>query len=67
MPSLFDSHGEFSEWFSKEIEGAAGSSGGGLNEHQPRRLHMIVKPFMLHRVKQHVQNELGEKVYYLQS
>lgn len=71
MPSLFDSHEEFSEWFSKDIEGAAGSSGGGFNEHQLRRLHMILKPFMLRRVKRHVQNELGEKVsislsiYYL--
>jgi DNA helicase INO80 len=62
MPSLFDSHEEFSEWFSKDIEGAAGSSGGGFNEHQLRRLHMILKPFMLRRVKRNVQNELGEKV-----
>ena len=62
MPSLFDSHDEFSEWFSKDIEGAAGSSGGGFNEHQLRRLHMILKPFMLRRVKRNVQNELGEKV-----
>ncbi|KAG9056060.1 putative DNA helicase ino80 [Serendipita sp. 407] len=62
MPSLFDSHDEFSEWFSKDIEGAAGSSGSGFNEHQLRRLHMILKPFMLRRVKRHVQNELGEKI-----
>ena len=67
MPSLFDSHDEFSEWFSKDIEGAAGSSGGGFNEHQLRRLHMILKPFMLRRVKRHVQNELGEKVCNSQS
>jgi DNA helicase INO80 len=63
MPSLFDSHDEFSEWFSKDIENAAENKGGKLNEHQLRRLHMILKPFMLRRVKRHVQNELSEKVH----
>jgi chromatin-remodeling ATPase INO80 len=62
MPSLFDSHDEFSEWFSKDIENAAENKGSKLNEHQLRRLHMILKPFMLRRVKRHVQNELSEKV-----
>ena len=62
MPSLFDSHEEFSEWFSKDIENAAGSGGGSLKPEQLRRLHMILKPFMLRRVKKHVQKELGDKV-----
>ncbi|GJJ09521.1 hypothetical protein Clacol_003744 [Clathrus columnatus] len=62
MPSLFDSHDEFSEWFSKDIENAAENKGGRLNEHQLRRLHMILKPFMLRRVKRHVQNELSDKI-----
>jgi len=63
MPSLFDSHDEFNEWFSKDIENAAENKGSKLNEHQLRRLHMILKPFMLRRVKRHVQNELSEKVF----
>ncbi|KAF6766320.1 DNA ATP-dependent helicase [Ephemerocybe angulata] len=62
MPSLFDSHDEFNEWFSKDIESAAENKGSRLNEHQLRRLHMILKPFMLRRVKRHVQNELSEKI-----
>ncbi len=62
MPSLFDSHDEFNEWFSKDIENAAENKGNRPNEHQLRRLHMILKPFMLRRVKRHVQNELSEKV-----
>lgn len=63
MPTLFDSHDEFSEWFSKDIESHAENKGEtNLNEHQLRRLHMILKPFMLRRVKKHVQNELGDKV-----
>ncbi len=64
MPTLFDSHDEFSEWFSKDIENAAENKGGKFNEHQLRRLHMILKPFMLRRVKKHVQNELSEKVSF---
>ncbi|KAH7106885.1 SNF2 family DNA-dependent ATPase [Auriculariales sp. MPI-PUGE-AT-0066] len=63
MPSLFDSHEEFNDWFSKDADGSSDKNGsGGLNEHQVKRLHMILKPFMLRRVKKHVQNELGEKI-----
>ncbi|CDH53326.1 snf2 family helicase atpase [Lichtheimia corymbifera JMRC:FSU:9682] len=61
MPTLFDSHEEFSEWFSKDIESHAENK-GTLNEHQLRRLHMILKPFMLRRIKRNVQHELGEKI-----
>ncbi|ORX60285.1 hypothetical protein DM01DRAFT_1332440 [Hesseltinella vesiculosa] len=61
MPTLFDSHEEFSEWFSKDIESHA-ENRGSLNEHQLKRLHMILKPFMLRRIKRNVQHELGEKI-----
>eukprot|EP00658_Telonema_sp_P-2_P025459 TRINITY_DN20254_c0_g1_i4.p1 TRINITY_DN20254_c0_g1~~TRINITY_DN20254_c0_g1_i4.p1 ORF type:complete len:1125 (+),score=171.84 TRINITY_DN20254_c0_g1_i4:123-3377(+) len=61
MPTLFDNHEEFNEWFSKDIENHA-STGGSLNEHQLKRLHMIIKPFMLRRVKKDVETEMAEKV-----
>ena len=61
MPTLFDSHDEFSDWFSKDIESHA-QSHTKLNQDQLKRLHMILKPFMLRRVKAHVQKELGDKV-----
>lgn len=61
MPSLFDNHDEFSEWFSKDIESHAHSN-SKLNEDQLKRLHMILKPFMLRRIKKHVQKELGDKI-----
>lgn len=61
MPSLFDSHDEFSDWFSKDIESHA-QSNTQLNENQLKRLHVILKPFMLRRVKKNVQSELGDKV-----
>ncbi|KAI9669801.1 MAG: putative DNA helicase ino80 [Trizodia sp. TS-e1964] len=61
MPSLFDNHDEFSEWFAKDIESHA-QSNTKLNEDQLKRLHMILKPFMLRRIKKHVQKELGDKI-----
>ena len=61
MPTLFDSHDEFSDWFSKDIESHA-QSNTKLNQDQLKRLHMILKPFMLRRVKAHVQKELGDKL-----
>ena len=38
MPTLFDSHEQFAEWFSKGVEGSV-QEGGALNEHQLQRLH----------------------------
>lgn len=61
MPSLFDLHDEFSDWFSKDIESHA-QSNTQLNEQQLKRLHVILKPFMLRRIKKNVQSELGDKV-----
>lgn len=61
MPTLFDSHGEFSSWFSRDIESHA-ENRGSLDSHQLRKLHMILKPFMLRRVKKDVENELSEKI-----
>ncbi|CAA0829860.1 DNA helicase INO80 [Striga hermonthica] len=60
MPTLFDSHEQFNEWFSKGIESHA-EHGGTLNEHQLNRLHAILKPFMLRRVKKDVITELTGK------
>ncbi|XP_071737614.1 chromatin-remodeling ATPase INO80-like [Rutidosis leptorrhynchoides] len=60
MPTLFDSHEQFNEWFSRGIENHA-EHGGTLNEHQLSRLHAILKPFMLRRVKKDVVSELTAK------
>ncbi|KXS17805.1 hypothetical protein M427DRAFT_121847 [Gonapodya prolifera JEL478] len=62
MPTFFDSHTEFSEWFSKDIEAHSKDSKASLNADQLRRLHMILRPFMLRRIKRDVETELGEKV-----
>ncbi|KAK8684284.1 hypothetical protein V6N13_040314 [Hibiscus sabdariffa] len=60
MPTLFDSHEQFNEWFSKGIENHA-EHGGTLNEHQLNRLHAILNPFILRRVKKDVISELTRK------
>src|SRR5690606_12540522 len=38
MPSLFDSHEEFNEWFSKDIESHAAKENVSLDEQQLKRL-----------------------------
>lgn len=61
MPEFFDNHEEFAEWFSRDVEDAA-VEGAGLDQRQLQRLHMILKPFMLRRVKADVENEMPPKV-----
>ncbi|UYV68955.1 INO80 [Cordylochernes scorpioides] len=63
MPTLFDSHTEFDEWFSKDIESHPEKS--AINERHLSRLHMILKPFMLRRIKKDVENELSDKIEIL--
>ena len=65
MPTLFDSHDEFNDWFSKDIESSAESGKNQVDELQISRLHMILKPFMLRRIKKDVENELTEKLEVL--
>lgn len=60
MPKLFDSHEQFQEWFSKDIE-AHSQNKQKLNKTQLDRLHAILKPFMLRRVKKDVEKEIGKK------
>lgn len=63
MPQLFDSHQEFQEWFSKDIEAHSRNKGqASLNQIQLNRLHAILKPFMLRRVKKDVEKEIGKKI-----
>uniref|UniRef100_UPI00358F80CD chromatin-remodeling ATPase INO80 isoform X2 n=1 Tax=Myxine glutinosa TaxID=7769 RepID=UPI00358F80CD len=64
MPTLFDSHEEFNEWFSRDIESHAENK-SIIDENQLSRLHMILKPFMLRRIKKEVENELSDKIEVL--
>ncbi|XP_066991425.2 chromatin-remodeling ATPase INO80-like [Anabrus simplex] len=61
MPTLFDSHDEFNEWFAKDIENHTENK-TEISETHLSRLHMILKPFMLRRTKKDVENELSDKI-----
>ena len=63
MPQLFDSHEQFKEWFSKDIEANSlvPQQKNQLNKTQLDRLHAILKPFMLRRIKKDVEKEIGKK------
>jgi DNA helicase INO80 len=62
MPDLFTSLQDFTQWFSRGIEDGTGRKNDMLQAQQLRRLHDVLRPFMLRRVKRNVQSELGEKI-----
>eukprot|EP01094_Clydonella_sp_ATCC50884_P024135 TRINITY_DN596_c1_g1_i3.p1 TRINITY_DN596_c1_g1~~TRINITY_DN596_c1_g1_i3.p1 ORF type:complete len:985 (-),score=340.79 TRINITY_DN596_c1_g1_i3:933-3887(-) len=69
MPKFFDSHQEFNEWFSRGIESHATEKGqkhrglgAAITDQQIQRLHMILKPFMMRRIKKDVETEIADKV-----
>lgn len=63
MPQLFDSLDQFKEWFSKDIESSSEDK-KKINQIQLNKLHAILKPFMLRRVKKDVEKEIGKKTEY---
>ncbi|GMH38993.1 hypothetical protein BSKO_06891 [Bryopsis sp. KO-2023] len=60
MPTLFDSMEQFNDWFSKGLEQFAEGS-HELNKEQLKRLHSLLSPFMLRRVKSDVAGEMVSK------
>lgn len=61
MPGVFASHSEFREWFTP-LAGAAGE--GAEGEADPallRRLHAVLRPFLLRRLKQDVERQMPRK------
>lgn len=60
MPTIFDSHAEFADWFAKDIEGHA-QNNKILDASTLRRLRTLLDPFMLRRVKRDVESEMPPK------
>lgn len=60
MPQIFDSHAEFADWFSKDIEGHA-KNNKILDAATLSRLRTLLDPFMLRRVKRDVESEMPPK------
>ena len=64
LPRIFDSSRTFEEWFNAPFAGATGER-LELNEEETlliiRRLHKVLRPFLLRRLKKDVESELPEK------
>ncbi|KAA3454460.1 chromatin structure-remodeling complex protein SYD-like isoform X1 [Gossypium australe] len=78
LPNIFNSSEDFSQWFNKPFEGNGDNSadevfnfdllaiGALLSEEENlliiNRLHQVLRPFVLRRLKHKVENELPEKI-----
>ena len=61
MPALFDSQAEFHDWFSRDIENHIENK-AKVDQFHLQRLHLVLKPFILRRLKSEVEHELTAKV-----
>ncbi|XP_039253757.2 helicase domino-like [Styela clava] len=60
MPHVFQSHKEFKEWFSNPLTGMIEGS-QEYNEKLVRRLHKVLRPFLLRRIKKDVEKQMPNK------
>lgn len=67
---MFPSCDDFEKWFSMPLSKMGGSEKDvGINEEEQliiiNRLHRVLRPFLLRRVKKEVESELPSKVEYV--
>ncbi|XVF28426.1 hypothetical protein REPUB_Repub15cG0028400 [Reevesia pubescens] len=68
LPNIFNSSEDFSQWFNKPFESTGDNSADEalLSEEENlliiNRLHQVLRPFVLRRLKHKVENELPEKI-----
>ncbi|XP_021808623.1 chromatin structure-remodeling complex protein SYD isoform X1 [Prunus avium] len=68
LPNIFNSSEDFSQWFNKPFESSGDSTAEQalLSEEENlliiNRLHQVLRPFVLRRLKHKVENELPEKI-----
>ncbi|KAJ1661086.1 ATP-dependent DNA helicase Snf21 [Dispira simplex] len=66
LPRIFDSVTSFDEWFNTPFANSGGQDRIALTEEEAllviRRLHKVLRPFLLRRLKQDVESELPDKV-----
>jgi SNF2 family DNA or RNA helicase len=75
MPDVFQSQSEFHEWFSNPLNAmvesgatAADVLGGGGGDGPPdiiARLHSVLRPFLLRRLKSDVEKQLPAKLHHV--
>ena len=66
LPKIFNSVKSFDEWFNSSFANSGSSGKIKLNEEEAlliiRRLHKVLRPFVLRRLKKDVESELPDKV-----
>ena len=64
LPKIFNSVKSFDEWFNAPFANSGSSDKIELNEEEAliRRLHKVLRPFLLRRLKKDVERELPDKV-----
>ncbi|CAL5047140.1 unnamed protein product [Urochloa decumbens] len=68
LPNIFNSSEDFSQWFNKPFEGNGDNSTDEalLSEEENlliiNRLHQVLRPFVLRRLKHKVENQLPSKI-----
>ena len=66
LPRIFHSLDDFEKWFNQPFSKAVGERQISLNEEETllviNRLHQVLRPFLLRRVKKEVESELPDKV-----
>ncbi|KAL6971215.1 Pharynx and intestine in excess protein 1 [Sarracenia purpurea var. burkii] len=60
MPHIFQSHQEFKDWFSNPISGMVDGQ-EKINKEVVDRLHNVLRPFILRRLKRDVEKQLPMK------
>lgn len=60
MPHIFQSHQEFKDWFSNPISGMVEGQ-EKVNKEVVDRLHNVLRPFILRRLKRDVEKQLPSK------
>ena len=64
MPHVFQSHSEFKNWFSQPLMGMV-EGGEGVNMDLVSRLHGVLRPFLLRRLKTEVEKNLPGKTEHV--
>lgn len=66
LPKIFGSVKSFDEWFNAPFANTGGQDKIELNEEESllviRRLHKVLRPFLLRRLKKDVESDLPDKV-----
>lgn len=60
MPNVFQSHRNFKEWFSNPLTGMVEDT-AEYNDSLVKRLHKVLRPFLLRRLKNEVEKQMPKK------